>query len=106
MGAKRLLMDGLQRTTAFGVAFVAKQCLRTGRNICQRIVDLVTGAVSKLFQGIELGALKTLLKLAVRIRHLNVGNADRVDHLVAGCSTSSSWQTCATSCSTSNGFFM
>ena len=66
MGAHRLLTNCFERVAAVGLLFVAQQCLRPGRDIGERVVDLVAGPVGLLFHRVEF----FLLELGVKVfRH-------------------------------------
>ena len=58
-----LLIDTRQTVPAIFVWFQLHQSLGTGRDIGQRIVDLVTGSVCQLFQRSEFLGLQSRLKL-------------------------------------------
>ena len=55
--AKRLAVDRRQPPPALGITLVLQKRLSAGRDIRQRIVDLVAGSVGELFERVELRRL-------------------------------------------------
>src|SRR6476661_5449187 len=80
MRSERLLHDRRQLAPPLRILLIDEQCLSSGRNVRQRIVDLVAQTIGKVVESLQFGGLDCRSKISVAVerrggwRRRNVGN--------------------------------